>query len=606
MCGFYISKKCYITAVKLMVGFLLLIPQGLSLICPSVCHCTRTLVECCNFGLNSIPQNLPKSTTSIYLGRNNISSIISKDLEGLKRLSSLCLDNNVLISIQPQAFVSLINLYYLRLNNNQIKHFSLGIFEGLSKLRYLHLQQNQIISIPRGLFSDLSALQYLQLEGNFLSLLNNEMFTGLISLHTLHLANNRISQISNSSFKQLTRLELLNLQNNNLAWIPSNTFVQLKVLKRLILSNNPIEFIQPLSFSGLENLKYLYLCNAKIKAIPKDGFAALNNLRHLALNNNSITHVNSNAFKVLHLRHLQLDHNNISFIESDAFEGMARTLKELHLANNHLESLFPAVLMSLDSLVRLMVNGNPWECNCNVLNLRNWLLSSLPRLNIHCQNPSQLRGKSLYYLKRSEVSGCNITIAPLGLNTEIRSPATHAALTSVKTDTQNLDFKLEHNSVNKETFGDAALTPKDMEQITSKLPVQQQFKYSPVNFTTLTDSDIVAISIKPLLICKQKLVKLNQTFDILLVFFILACIAVSLLTYKVYLMRQKLKDLKAEGSNVLEYYSVYPFVRYHVTDPVQVMHSEPVTSPEVDQASRLKIACPANQAQIILFEHSVL
>ncbi|XP_051888594.1 leucine-rich repeat-containing protein 70-like [Pristis pectinata] len=606
MCGFHITKKCYLTVVKLMVGFLLLMPQGLSLVCPSVCQrCTKTLVECCNLGLTSIPQNLMKTTSSIYLSRNNISSIISKDLEGFNRLSALYLDNNGLFSIHPQAFVSLINLYYLRLNNNQIKTFSHGIFEGLSKLRYLHLQHNQILSIPGGLFSGLTALQYLRLEGNFLSLVSSGMFSGLMSLRTLDLANNRISWISNSSFRQLTRLEFLNLQSNYLAWIPSNAFVQLKVLKRLILSNNPIELIHPLSFSGLENLKYLYLSNAKIKAIPKDGFAALNNLRHLALNNNGITHINSNAFKVLNLGYLQLDHNNISFIESDAFEGMAKTLKVLRLANNHLTNLFPEVLMPLGSLVHLMVNGNPWECNCNMLNLRNWLLSSSLRLNIRCQSPSQLHGKSLYYVRISEISGCNITV-PLGLNTEMRSPATRAVLTSVKTDHPSLYFKLEHNSVTKENLGRTAFAAKDGEQFISMLPVQLPVEYTPINFTTLTDSDIATISIKPLLICNQNLSKLNQTFDILLVFFILACTAVLLLTFKVHLLRQKLKDLEAEGNNAVEYYSVYPFARYHVTDPVQAILPEPVTSPEVDQATTTKIASPTNQAQVILFEHSVL
>ncbi|XP_059845315.1 leucine-rich repeat-containing protein 70-like [Hypanus sabinus] len=607
MDGLYITKECCLAVIKLIVGLLLLMPQGLSLVCPSACqHCTKTLVECCNVALTSFPQNLAKTTSSIYLSRNNISSIVSKDLEGFNRLSVLFLDNNSLISLHPQTFASLINLYYLRLNHNQIKAFSLGIFEGLSKLRYLHLQHNQIISIPGGLLSDLTALQYLQLEGNLLSLLSSGMFTGLMNLRALDLANNRILWISNSSFRQLTRLEFLNLQNNCLAWIPSNAFVQLKVLKWLILSNNPIELIHPLSFSGLENLKYLYLNNAKIQAIPKDGFVSLNNLRHLALNNNCITHVNSNAFKRLHLGYLQLDNNKISFIESDAFEGMAKTLKVLHLANNHLKNLFPEVLMPLVSLVHLMVNGNPWECTCNILNLRNWLLSSSLRLNIRCQSPPQLHGKSLYSARINKISECNITFYPLGLNTAMRSPASRAVLTSVKTESPNPYFKLEHSSVTKKGLGGLALAAKHNEQFISMLPVQVPVEYTPVNFTTLTGSDMPTISIKPLLICKQNLSNLNQTFDILLVFFILACTAVLFLTFKLLLLRQKVKDLEAEGNNVVEYYSVYPFARYHVTNPVQTILPEPMTSPEVSQATTMKIACPANQAQVILFEHSVL
>ncbi|XP_078405224.1 uncharacterized protein LOC144684823 [Cetorhinus maximus] len=608
MYGFYNINKCYIIVVKLLACILLLMPRGFSLVCPSVCQrCSRTLVQCCNLGLTSVPQKFSKTTSLICLTRNNISNVTSKDLEGCNRLLALFLDSNSLIYIHPQAFTSLINLYYLYLNNNQIQHFSPGTFGGLSKLRSLHLQHNQILYISGGLFSDLTALQYLQLEGNSISVLSGGMFMGLMSLHTLHLANNRISWISNSSFRQLTRLELLNLQGNCLTWIPSNTFFQLKILKRLVLSNNPIKLIHPYSFNGLGSLKYLYLSNAKIKAIAKGGFSALKNLIHLALNNNSIIHVNSDVFKILHLAYLRLDHNNISFIEPAAFEGMAATLKVLHLANNHLKNLHPEVLRPLASLNHLIVNENPWECNCKLLSLRRWLLSSSLRLNIRCHSPSQLRGKPLHYISVNEVSRCNMTLAPLGVDIEMGSPTTNIALTSMKTNTPNVYFKLEHNSVAVQYFKDAVLVAEeDTEQLTSALSGQLPIEHAPVNLTTFTGSGLASMSIKPLLTCEQNSVKLNQTFDILLAFFILACVAILILIYKVHQLRQKLKDAEAGGDHVLEYYSVYPYARYYVTDPVQVIPPEPVANPEVDQTSLLRISHPPNQAQVILFEHTVL
>ncbi|XP_072353065.1 uncharacterized protein [Scyliorhinus torazame] len=608
MCGFYNSNKCYPTAVKLLVYILLLMPRGLSLVCPSACQrCSRTLVQCCNLGLTSVPQNFSKTASLIYLSRNNISNITSKDLAGFSRLSTLFLDKNDLVYIHPQAFISLISLYYLQVNNNQIQYFSPGIFRGLSKLRYLHLQHNQILYIPVGLFSDLTTLQYLQLEGNSLSMLSGGMFMGLMSLHTLHLANNRISRISNSSFWQLTQLEFLNLQGNCLTWIPSNTFVQLKILKRLILSNNPIKLIHPYSFNGLESLRYLYLNNAKIKAIAKGGFSALKSLIHLAVNNNSIIHVNSDVFKILRLGYLRLDHNNISFIEPDAFEGMATTLKVLHLANNNLTNLHPEVLRSLASLNHLLINNNPWECNCKLLRLRRWLLSSSLQLNIRCHSPPRLRGKPLRYTRVNEVNRCNLTLAPLGLNTETGSPMTSIVLTSMKTSTQNVYFKLQNNAVTVQDFKDSVSVAKeDIGPLTSMLPQQLPIEYAPVNLTRFTDSDMALKSIKPLLTCEQNLVKLNQAFDILLAFFILACAAILILIYKIHQLRQKLQAAESEGDQVLEYYSVYPYARYYVTDPVQVIPPEPIANPEVDQSSLLKISQPPNQAQVIFFEHSVL
>ncbi|XP_078074567.1 uncharacterized protein LOC144497328 [Mustelus asterias] len=608
MCGFYNINKCYLTIVKLLVCILLQMPQGLSLVCPSTCQrCSRTLVQCYNLGLTSVPRNFIKSTSLIYLSRNNISNITAKDLAGFTRLSTLFLDRNDLIYIHRQAFISLTNLYYLHLNNNQMQYFSPGIFGGLSKLRYLHLQHNQILYIPGGLFSDLPTLQYLQLEGNSLTMLSGRMFMGLISLHTLHLANNRISWISNSSFWQLTQLEFLNLQGNCLTWIPSNTFVQLKILKKLILSNNPIKLVHRYSFNGLESLRYLYLSNAKIKAVAKDGFSALKSLIHLALNNNSIIHVNSDAFKILHLGYLRLDHNNISFIEPDSFEGMATTLKVLHLASNDLTNLSPEVLRPLVSLNHLLINDNPWECDCKLLSLCRWLLSSSLRLNIRCHSPHQLRGKSLHYISINEVNRCNMTLVPLGLDTKTISPTINIALTSIKTNTPNVYFKLEHNSVSVQDFKDAVLVAEEgTGQLTSMRPGQLPIEYAPVNLTRFAGSDMASMSIKPLLTCEQNLVNLNQAFDILLAFFILACVVVLILIYKIHQLRQKLKDAEAEGDHVLEYYSVYPYARYYVTDHVQVIPPEPVANPEVDQTSLLKISQPPNQAQVIFFEHSVL
>ncbi|XP_043545369.1 leucine-rich repeat-containing protein 70-like isoform X1 [Chiloscyllium plagiosum] len=607
MYGFYNINKCCVPVVKLLVGILLLMPQGLSLVCPSVCQrCSRTLVQCCNLGFTSVPRNFAKTTSVIYLSRNNISNVTPEDLEGFNRLSSLFLDNSGLVDIHPQAFISLTNLYYLYLNNNQIQYIKQGIFGSLSKLRYLYLQHNHILSIPRRLFSDLTALRYLQLEGNSLRVLSNGMFIGLMSLHTLHLANNRISWVSNSSFNQLARLEFLNLQSNYLTWIPSNTFIQLKILKSLILSNNPIKLIHTNSFNGLGSLKYLYLGNSKIKSIAKDGFTAMKSLIHLTLSNNSIIRINSDAFKILHLGYLRLDHNNISFIEPDAFEGMATTLKILHLANNRLANLLPEVLRPLVSLNRLVINDNPWECNCNLLSLHRWLLSSSLRLNIRCHSPSQLRGKSLHYVSVNEVSGCNNSLVSLGLDIEKRSPTTSRLLTSIKTDTSNVHFKSERSSVTVQDFRDAVFVTEGTQQYTSMLPGQLSVANESVNLTTFAASDMASISIKPLFICEQNLEKLNQAFDILLVFFILACAAVLFLIYKVQQLHKKLKDTEAEGDNVLEYYGVYPYARYYVTDSVQVIPPEPVTNPDVDQTSILKIADPTEQAEVILFEHSVL
>uniref|UniRef100_A0A4W3KH28 Leucine rich repeat containing 70 n=1 Tax=Callorhinchus milii TaxID=7868 RepID=A0A4W3KH28_CALMI len=219
-----------------------------------------------------------------------------------------------------------------------------------------------------------------------------QSFANMPNLHTLHLANNRISWISNSSFGRLTRLQFLYLQGNLLTRIPSHTFGGLKHVKRLALSKNPIDQVHPFAFIGLENLEFLYLDNAKITTLAQNGFASLTNLKHL----------------------------------------MAATLKILHLANNHLSSLRAEVLRPLASLAHLLVSGNPWECNCQLLDLRGWLLSSSLIVSIRCQSPLELCGKALQNINVKEIGRCNTTLAPLALDARERASTTNIVMTSLE------------------------------------------------------------------------------------------------------------------------------------------------------------------------------
>eukprot|EP00062_Callorhinchus_milii_P007761 gi/632949899/ref/XP_007890414.1/ PREDICTED: leucine-rich repeat-containing protein 70 [Callorhinchus milii] len=423
------------------------------------------------------------------------------------------------------------------------------------------------------------------------------------NLHTLHLANNRISWISNSSFGRLTRLQFLYLQGNLLTRIPSHTFGGLKHVKRLALSKNPIDQVHPFAFIGLENLEFLYLDNAKITTLAQNGFASLTNLKHLALNNNHIIHINSGSFKLLRLGYLQLSHNNITSIDSDAFVEMAATLKILHLANNHLSSLRAEVLRPLASLAHLLVSGNPWECNCQLLDLRGWLLSSSLIVSIRCQSPLELCGKALQNINVKEIGRCNTTLAPLALDARERASTTNIVMTSVKLDTQNAAFKVKGSPITFHEFGNEN---ERTEKLTSGLPVQIPIEYTSVNLSIFTGPNNAPISIKPLYICEQRLAKGNRAFDILLAFFILACTAIVFLIYKVHQLQQKLRLAEAEGDNDLEYYSIYPYARYHVTDPVRELPPEPGAHPHLDQARFLKMNDSDNGSQVIFFEHSVL
>lgn len=150
------------------------------------------------------------------------------------------------------------------------------------------------------------------------------------------------------------------------------------------------------------------------------------------------------------------------------------------------------------------------------------------------------------------------------------------------------------------TFGNALET-------TTVLPVQIQL--TPVNLNLEKNSalptDASSVSGKTSLICTQEVEKLNEAFDILLAFFILACVLIFFLIYKVIQFKQKLKALENSVENRLEYYSIYQSARYNV--PTSICNTSPnsLESPGLQQIE-LKQIVSDHEAQVILFEHSAL
>nr|XP_009677437.1 PREDICTED: leucine-rich repeat-containing protein 70 [Struthio camelus australis] len=632
MYGLQSSPPCIGAFLYVLNCFLLLLLQKEILGCPSVCRlCTGRQVNCRNLGLASIPRNFPKNTILVYLSGNNISHVIPNELTGLQKLAALYMDNSGISYVHPKAFVELHKLCYLHLNNNNIKRLDPGIFEGLSSLRCLYLQNNQIAFVPRGLFSGLFSVRILMLQRNRLSVLGSGTFLGMIGLQTLNLANNKISRISDSAFYHLEHLVCLYLEGNNLTVVPSNAIGMLKSLQRLSLSHNPIGSIRPFAFKGLNKLRYLSLKSANLKHIAINGFFGLNNLNQLILSYNDLENINSSTFTVLHnLMYLQLDRNKIASIGDGTFVNMGHSLKILSLAFNNITELQPEVLKPLVSLTHLQLNYNPWNCSCKMLGLRKWLASSSVSVKIHCQSPRSMRGRPLHYIKWTPFANCSSPAASAENVWNLGFVDTHHSTTTLlmawhKADGHNTSeqfFSVDTRYVN---FWEGATAtsanplpyekytvenPSQATTVVSLLPMQIPAQIIPVNTTieeeSSSPSDAASVSLKTSLLCAQQVEKLNQAFDILLAFFILACAVILFLTYKIIQFRQKLKVLENSGEKRIEYYGFYQPGRYNITDAMQSLTQNSVGHSELDQIRLLKRTASESQAQVILFEHSAL
>ncbi|NWI38308.1 LRR70 protein, partial [Picathartes gymnocephalus] len=631
MCVLQSSPPCPGAFLYIFNCFLLLLLLKEAFGCPSACQlCTGRQVSCRNAGLSSIPWNLPKTTILVYLSGNNISHVTPNDLRGLQKLAALYMDNSSILYVHPKAFVELPRLCYLHLNSNNIKRLDPGIFEGLSNLHCLYLQNNQIAFLPRGLFSDLLSVRYLTLERNRLSVLGSGTFWGMISLQTLNLANNKISWISDSAFHHLENLAYLFLEGNNLTLVPSNAIGRLKNLERLSLSHNPIGSIQPFAFKGLNRLRYLSLKNVKLKCVAVNGFFGLNNLSQLILSYNDLENINSSTFTLLNnLMYLQLDRNKIASIGDGTFEKMGHSLKVLSLAFNNITELELEVLKPLISLTHLQVNSNPWNCSCKMLALLNWLASSSVSAKFHCQNPQSMRGRPLHYMKWARFSNCTGPTAGPGSASSLGSLGVHhSAATLLMAWHKGSKYNTLEQFVTAETKyvalwegTTATSTPLPYEEyaveipsqaatVLSTFPVQIPAEITATNRTVeeerLFTTDAAPVSLKTNLICTQQTEKLNQAFDILLAFFILACAVILFLTCKIIQFRQKLKVLENSGEKSIEYYGFYQPGRYNITDSVHSLTQKSVEHSDLDQIRLLKRTASESQAQVILFEHSSL
>lgn len=432
----------------------------------------------------------------------------------------------------------------------------------------------------------------------------------------LYLTGNNISHINESELTGLHSLVALHLDNSSIVYVYPKAFVHLRHLYFLYLNNNFIKRLDPGIFEGLSNLRNLYLQSNQVSFVPRGVFRDLVSVQYLNLQRNRLTVLGSGTFVgMIALRILDLSNNKILRISDSGFQ---------HLGNLdclYLEDLHPRVLKPLSSLIHLQADSNPWECSCRLLSLRDWLASSAITLNIFCQNPPSMRGRALHYVKWTDFTNCVTSSANVSRTWAITSLHIYHKTTTLMMAWHKITTNGKRSeNTESVTFGERIRTSPASRffqentfgnplQTTAMLPVQIQ-RTSPVNLNLEKNSalpiDAASVSGKTSPICTQEVEKLNEAFDILLAFFILACVLIVFLIYKVVQFKQKLKAPENSGENRLEYYSFYQSARYNVTASICNTSPNSVESPGLEQIQLHKQIVPESEAQVILFEHSAL
>jgi len=186
------------------------------------------------------------------------------------------------------------------------------------------------------------------------------------ALKTLILSGNKLKSLESGLFQNLTRLEVLELNNCGLSRLNDTVFYDnftYPDLEELRLSGNPLQVpeegpILPPQLSGLKNLD-MSKCN--LSHLPVDAFTTTPNISQLLLNDNKLKSDEEGSMKFLEsltgLEQLDLSFNNITAIKPDKF------------GYNH-------------QLMSLRLVGNPWKCDCYVVDMWEWAASSKGNIGV--------------------------------------------------------------------------------------------------------------------------------------------------------------------------------------------------------------------------------
>ena len=163
-------------------------------------------------------------------------------------------------------------------------------------------------------------------------------------------------------------------------------------------------------FSGLPSLEIITVVNnTNLRVIPTTTFSYLPQLKVINLTENSIKAIEQRAFGT-RVRTVIANPKNISSISVTEL-GAASSLPQLtvlDLSHNSLQSLPRQDILELSngSLRYLYLEGNPWNCSCEmawIVELNTSILAGPPGV---CHYPSFLRGTALQQLNPKHFEHC--------------------------------------------------------------------------------------------------------------------------------------------------------------------------------------------------------
>ncbi|XP_037014008.2 nephrocan-like [Artibeus jamaicensis] len=356
--------------------------------------------------LRRVPRALPASLEVLKLNDNSIYVLHRSDFEGLEKLKTLELKNNLISSLSPNMLSSLGSLQSLMLDGNHIESVAGPL--ALPHLKHMSLENNKLHLIPPSFFTSLQSLQFLSFSGNFLTKIPINLPRSLLSLKMernqlkvvrfrdmkhlenlshLYLSENSLSSIEGAQL--LANLTTLELSQNQLQMLPLRLPAR---LQKLDISNNLIQRVTVRDFQDLQDLKHLFLDNNFVSSFEAGALQRCSQLSNLALEQNLLLSIPLRLPRTL--ARLDLKGNAIQDIAERELKDL-KQLQVLNLRNNKISALNFKALEGLPRLRHLYLDGNPWNCTCSLLRVREVLKAKGTDVRGgQCAAPAERQGES--------------------------------------------------------------------------------------------------------------------------------------------------------------------------------------------------------------------
>ncbi|XP_036401464.1 nyctalopin-like [Megalops cyprinoides] len=377
-------------------------PWACARACPASCICTQEKscsVLCDRANLPDLPKEFPCEALSINLDKNSLKFLPERAFGTLPSLRSLSLDHNNISFITPGAFKGLPNLLELKMANNEnIKYLHTRTFTALKRLVRLDLSGCNLFSMPDRIFVEQTAMRELLCFQNHFRRVPGAL-RGMENLTHIYLERNKIEAVAYNSLLGLANLKYLNLQENRINVIHDQAFQDLQNLENFYLNDNLLSELPGLSFKGLYRLKMLNLGGNLLTNVSKTWFSDL-----------------------VELEVLYLDRNRLLAIEEGAFENLT-SLITLHLNSNNLTTLPFSVFQPIYFLGCLYLFRNPWECDCAMEWLKEWMENYKLVRDIPCASPSSVAGLDLSEVVYAKLDGVCVDPGELNLTTLAPTPS---------------------------------------------------------------------------------------------------------------------------------------------------------------------------------------